>query len=76
MGASTVWFVPIVVVLLLAGMALWDFQDASAHVRRGTPVRFTAGSIEVSTPVVWAVGCLFLWVIFMPLYITCRRQAS
>jgi hypothetical protein len=76
MGASTVSLVPIFLVLLIAATALWVYQDATAHARRDTPVRFVAGSIEVSTPIVWAVGCLVLWVIFMPLYVTCRKQAG
>jgi hypothetical protein len=76
MGASTVSFVPIFLVLLIAATALWVYQDATAHARRDTAVRFVAGSIVVSTPIVWAVGCLTLWVIFIPLYITCRKQAG
>ena len=76
MGTSTVSSAPIFVVLVLVGVSLWVFRDAGAQAERGRPVRFAAGSIEVSTPVVWAVGCLVLCVIFMPLYITCRRQAG
>jgi amino acid transporter len=76
MGTSTVSSAPIFLVLLLVGVSLWVFRDAGAHAERGRPVRFAAGSIEVSAPAVWAVGCLFLCVIFMPLYLTCRRQAG
>jgi hypothetical protein len=75
-GPSTTELVPAVTVLALAATVLWVYLDASAHARRGAPVSFTAGSIEVSTPVAWALGCLCLWIIFMPLYITCRRQAG
>ncbi|MFF9180765.1 hypothetical protein ACF09Q_07080 [Streptomyces misionensis] len=54
----------------------WIYQDASAHARHGTPVYFSAGSIELSKPATWALGCLCLWLVFLPLYLTCRRQAS
>ncbi|MCM2428728.1 hypothetical protein [Streptomyces sp. RKAG337] len=67
---------PVVAVLFVVATALWVHQDASAHCGRGTPVYFSAGRIEVSTPAAWALGCLFLWIIFTPLYITCRRQAD
>lgn len=76
MAPSTVELVPIVLVLVLAGSALWVYQDASARSRRGTGVYFSTGSLEVDTPTAWAVGCLCLWVIFMPLYLTCRNRAG
>ena len=62
-------------VLILLATVLWVHQDASAHARRGTPVSFWAGSVEVSKPATWALGCLCLWIVFTPLYLTCRRQA-
>jgi hypothetical protein len=76
MGVSAVSLVPVFLVVLVAATALWVYQDAEAHARRNAPVRFVTGSLEVSTPAVWAVGCLALWVIFAPLYITCRKQAG
>ncbi|MQY40458.1 hypothetical protein SRB17_84910 [Streptomyces sp. RB17] len=63
-------------VALLLVTVFWVYQDAALRARRGTPVYFSAGSIEVSTPATWALGCLCLWIIFMPLYLTCRRQAD
>ncbi|MER7367098.1 hypothetical protein ACI2LC_37990 [Nonomuraea wenchangensis] len=61
---------------VLLGSVGWVYQDASAHARRGTPIYFSAGSIELSQPTTWALGCLCLWIVFLPLYLTCRRQAS
>jgi hypothetical protein len=75
MGTTTVSLLPVFVVLFLVATSLWVYRDASTLAERGTPVRFVAGSIEVATPGVWAVGCLALWVVFVPLYITCRKQA-
>ncbi|WP_042373076.1 hypothetical protein [Streptacidiphilus neutrinimicus] len=76
MEASATALIPVVTVLALAATVLWVYQDATAHERRGTPVCFTAGSIEVCRPVVWALCCLCLWIFFMPLYLTSRRQAG
>lgn len=67
--------VSIFTVLLLVASALWVYQDALAHAERGAPVVFSAGSIELSTPAVWAAACLCLWVLCTPLYLTCRKQA-
>ena len=73
MGLTVITLIP--VALLLASVS-WVCQDASVHAKRGTPVYFSAGSIEVSKPATWALGCLCLWIIFVPLYLTCRRQAG
>jgi hypothetical protein len=66
---------PIILAALLAATSLWVYQDATAHAERGRPVYFSVGAIEVSTPAAWAVGCLGLWVVFTPLYLTCRKNA-
>ena len=75
MAPSAFALVPIVVVLLLAGSALWVYRDATVRAERGTPVSFSAGSLQITTPATWAVGCLFVWVLFLPLYLTCRNGA-
>ncbi|GAB2736512.1 hypothetical protein GCM10010442_66810 [Kitasatospora kifunensis] len=73
MGSYATTLIPVAFLLVTV---FWVHQDASVHTRRGTPVYFSAGSIEVSKPATWALGCLCLWIIFMPLYLTCRRQAG
>jgi hypothetical protein len=57
--------------VLAVGLAidLWVYSDAKAHVERGRPVVFSAGSLEVSTPMAWFLACLLLWLLFLPLYI-------
>jgi hypothetical protein len=75
MSAQTA-LVPVVVALFLCATALWVYQDATSHAERGAPVSFSTGSIEIGTPGGWAVGCLCLWIIFMPLYLTCRKNAD
>ena len=76
MTTTAVSLLPIFLVLLVAAGTLWVYQDASAHEKRGSPVYFSAGSLEINAPAVWAVGCLVLCVIIVPLYITCRRTAD
>ncbi|WP_370112144.1 hypothetical protein [Streptacidiphilus sp. MAP12-33] len=61
---------------LLLATVFWVHQDASVQAARGTPVCFSAGSLEVSKPATWALGCLCLWIIFTPLYLVCRRQSG
>jgi hypothetical protein len=73
MGSYVTTLIPLAVLLGTVG---WVCRDACAHARRGAPVYFSAGSIELSKPATWALGCLYPWIIFMPLYLTCRRQAS
>lgn len=73
MAAFVTTLVPVTILLVTV---LWVYQDASVHVRRGTPVSFSVGSLEVSKPATWALGCLCLWIVFTPLYLTCRRQAG
>ena len=72
---ASVTLIPILTMALLAGTSLWVYRDAQAHARHGRPVNFAIGTIEVSTPAAWAVGCLCLWVLFTPLYLTCRANA-
>ncbi|MBF9072759.1 hypothetical protein [Streptacidiphilus fuscans] len=73
MGSYLTTLIPLAFLLASVG---WVYQDASLRTRRGTPVYFSAGSIEVSKPATWALGCLCLWLIFMPLYLTCRRPGN
>ena len=67
--------VPIIALAVLVVSALWVYADASSHAEHGRPVFFSAGSLEISSPGVWAAGSLFLWVFFLPLYLTCRKNA-
>jgi hypothetical protein len=73
MGQTVITLVPVAVPL---ATVFWVHQDASLHARRGTPVYFSVGSLEVSRPTTWALGCLCLWIVVTPLYLICRRQAG
>lgn len=75
-GPSDAALVPILVVLLVLATDLWVLADARAHLERGTPVTFSTAFLTVETPVSWFVCCLFVWILFFPLYITLRRRAG
>jgi hypothetical protein len=65
--------------LLVAGVAaitdLWVFLDARRWARRGTPVCLRVGAFVVETPEAWAVACLLLFVVFVPIYAVARRSS-
>jgi hypothetical protein len=64
--------VPIVVLLALLAVVRWVYVDAQVRAERGTPVVFSIGNFKVDAPAAWALGCLVLWVLFFPLYLSSR----
>jgi hypothetical protein len=71
---SLVELVPIVVVVVILGADLWVYTDARTHAENGDPVVFSAGSIQLDSPEVWAVACLVLSVLCFPLYFASRNH--
>jgi hypothetical protein len=63
---------PLIVAIAVISIDWWVYTDAKAHADRGAPVVFRAGSFSVETPTAWFLGCLLVWVIFFPLYLTNR----
>jgi hypothetical protein len=76
LGLSVTALVPILVLLALLATDLWVYADAKARSERGTPVVFSVGSLKLDTPASWFAGCLLLWILFFPLYITSRNQVG
>jgi hypothetical protein len=74
LGISITAWLPILVLLAFLATDLWVYADAKAHKERGTPVVFSAGYLNVDTPVAWFLCCLVLWILFFPLYLTRRNQ--
>jgi hypothetical protein len=74
-GSSTAWL-PILVLLAVLFVDAWVYGDARAHAERGTPVVFSSGTFRVDTPAAWFLGCLLLWIVFFPLYITRRGKGG
>jgi len=62
--------VPILVLLVVLSVAVWVYTDARERQKRGTPVAVSVGSFRLETPEGWFLGCLVLWVVFIPLYLS------
>jgi len=65
-------FASIVIALFVVALGLWVYADATRHEQRGNPVVFKAGSFVLDTPAAWCVGCLLVFVVFVPLYVVSR----
>jgi hypothetical protein len=72
MAMTAIAVVPLLVLLALLAIDRWVYVDAQVHAERGTPVVFATGNFRVDTPAAWAAGCLVLWAVFFPLYLTRR----
>jgi hypothetical protein len=62
--------VSVAVLVVVLGTDLWVLSDARKRARLGAPVSVSIGNFEVSTPEGWFLGCVVLWVVFLPLYLT------
>lgn len=65
---------PLVIAGVVVCLDLWVLADARRWARQGTPVVLHFRSLTVETPEAWAVACLLLFVIFMPIYVVARRS--
>lgn len=66
--------VPLAAAVVVVAVDAWVYTDAKAHADRGAPVVFRVGSFAIETPGAWLLGCLLLWVIFFPIYLTSRSS--
>jgi hypothetical protein len=60
----------VAVLLVALGSDFWVLSDARARVGRGERVSVDIGNLRISTPEAWFLGCVALWVVFLPLYLT------
>ena len=74
-GVSTLPVLPVALVIILLVSDAWVYADAQRHADSGRPVEMSIGSVRIDTPVLWTLGCLLLWIVFLPLYITQRTHA-
>lgn len=61
------------VIIAIAGCALWMFSDARAHRNSGRPVVMTVGNLTIEQPAIWALLGLMLFVVALPLYLAARH---
>ncbi len=64
---------PVLLLLLVLGTDLWVYLDAETRLARRRPVVAELGGLRLDTPLAWLLGCLLLWVFFLPLYLRARR---
>jgi hypothetical protein len=67
-------FAPILLLLIVLATDVWVYLDAKALSNRGTSVYVALGSLRVDTPAAWFVGCVLLWIVFFPLYLSARGR--
>jgi hypothetical protein len=67
---------PLVVLAGVLGADVWVYADAKEHQERGAPVVASIGAFRLSTPTAWFLGCVVLWIVFFPLYLTSRGRAG
>jgi hypothetical protein len=70
-GSTLLPFIFLLVILLTDW---WVYRDAKAQTERGSPVYVAFDAFRVDTPVAWFVVCLFLWIIFFPIYLAARGR--
>ena len=63
-------------VVVVAGVSCWVLLDARTRLRRGRPVVVVLLGFTIDEPATWAVLCLFLSVLFMPLYLVARSSSD
>ena len=64
----------IVVIVLSTG--LWVYSDAKLQAKQRSPVLFSTGSFELTTPARWFIACLLVWELFFPLYLDSRSPTG
>lgn len=67
------WLAPVIFLLFVAAVDLWVYREASARRTEGRSVVATVGPVTLSTPEQWLLGCLFLWIFILPLYLVARH---
>lgn len=67
--------VPVIALAALVASCCWVWRDAKANVDAGTPVILDVGGLRIDTPETWALGCLVVVVLFLPLYLAARNTS-
>ncbi len=65
---------PLLIASVVVCLDLWVLADARRWAGQGTPVVFRFASLAIRTPEGWAIACLLVFVIFVPIYLVARRS--
>ena len=70
-------FLPtLVLFVVVVSTAIWVSRDSRALEAQGMPVVVSLGGRRIGSPVLWTVGCLLLWVVFIPVDLAARRTIT
>ncbi|WP_143193997.1 hypothetical protein [Micromonospora sp. CB01531] len=69
-GLPAAVLVSILVLLVVLATDVWVYADAKERLRCGNPVSVSLGPSRLESPEAWFVGCLLIWLVFFPLYLT------
>jgi hypothetical protein len=58
-----------VVVGCVLAVASRVYRDARAHAASGSPIVYSAGSLQIRTPAAWFAACTLLFELFIPVYL-------
>ena len=64
---------PILVAIAAVAMDAWVYADARGRAQDGDAVIARFGSLEISQPEHWLIGCVLVGVVFWPAYLVARR---
>jgi hypothetical protein len=63
-------------VVVVASVSCWVLIDARKRLHRGRPVVAVLVGFTLEEPETWAVLCLLLSVLFIPMYLVARRSSD
>jgi hypothetical protein len=72
-GMDVNWLSALALTLVVVIVDVWIFVEARTREAQGREVVATVGSVTLSTPQQWLIGCIVLWVFVVPLYLVARN---
>ena len=75
-ASTTAAFVLFILAAGMLGSVVWVYRDSREREEGGRPVSLSLGVRRFGTPLTWLLGCLVIWIVFFPLYLSARRPAS
>ena len=69
-------FTATTLVVVVASASCWVLIDARKRLHRGRPVVAVLLGYTIDQPATWAVLCLFLSVLFVPMYVLARSSSD
>lgn len=58
---------------LVVAADVWVYLDATRRANAGERVEARVGSWTIDSPAAWGLGCLVLFIVFLPMYLVARH---